>query len=121
MPDPVNIFEYEKLAEASLERGEYDFIYGLSADNFTQIRDSPYDFDTIDILRIRYCAVRNHSQWPIFKLRIIDHRFEKTHCRTVSADDNNILKPSSSIPKLSKHTGKHEPHSGHKNNTNYPR
>ena len=48
MSDPVNIFEYEKLAEAALEKGEYDFIAGGATDEIT-IRRTRSVFDSIMI------------------------------------------------------------------------
>ena len=48
MSDPVNIFEYETLAEAALEKGEYDFIAGGATDEIT-IRRTRAVFDSIMI------------------------------------------------------------------------
>ena len=48
MPDPINLFEYEKLAEATLEKGEYDFITGGATDEIT-IRRTRAVFDSIMI------------------------------------------------------------------------
>ena len=58
MPDPVNIFEYEKLAEASLERGEYDFIAGGATDELT-IRRTRAVFDSI-LIRPRMLVDVSH-------------------------------------------------------------
>ena len=48
MPDPVNIFEYEKLAESTLDKEEYDFIAGGATDEIT-IRRTRAVFDSIMI------------------------------------------------------------------------
>ena len=48
MSNPVNIFEYEKLAEAALEKGEYDFIAGGATDEITISRTRAV-FDSIMI------------------------------------------------------------------------
>ena len=48
MSGPVNIFEYEKLAEAPLEKGEYDFIVGGATDEIT-VRRTRAVFDSIMI------------------------------------------------------------------------
>ena len=48
MSGPVNIFEYEKLAEATLEKGEYDFIVGGATDEIT-VRRTRAVFDSIMI------------------------------------------------------------------------
>ena len=48
MPDPVNLFEYEKLAEAQLDKGDYDFIAGGATDEIT-IHRTRAVFDSIMI------------------------------------------------------------------------
>lgn len=48
MLDPVNIFEYEKLAEATLKKGEFDFIAGGATDEIT-IRRTRSILDSIMI------------------------------------------------------------------------
>ena len=48
MRDPVNIFEYEKLAESTLDKGEYDFIAGGATDEITISRTRAV-FDSIMI------------------------------------------------------------------------
>ena len=34
-PDPVNIYEYEEIAKANIDKGHYDFIAGAATDEIT--------------------------------------------------------------------------------------
>ena len=34
-PDPINIYEYEEIAKANIDKGHYDFIAGAATDEIT--------------------------------------------------------------------------------------